>query len=74
MDAVGYLDDAIDQAERDAGLVRGRSTVVVLGIPEPVFGGYTGVRAPRRPSGLDAESVRAFVNEMGLPRLMYLMR
>jgi protease-4 len=77
VDTLGYLDDAIIDAERRAGLTPGRSKVVVLREPPTLFGGaLPALRGPGSDAAerLDAESIRSFVNELASPRIMYLMR
>jgi protease-4 len=75
VDSVGYLDDAIAAAESRAGIRAGRSTVVTLREPASLLGGLLGVRGDESARHLgDAESIRSWVNELGAPRLMYLMR
>ena len=76
VDGIGYLDDAIIDAEKAAGLTGGSATVILLREPEPVFGSLLGtsVRQATPALPLDAEGIRRLVNELGLPRLMYLMR
>ncbi|MEM7229269.1 MAG: signal peptide peptidase SppA [Planctomycetota bacterium] len=71
VDAIGYLDDAITTAENVAGLTKGRSEVITLRPPQPLFG--PGMLAQRSTAlDLDATEIRRFVNELAAPRIMYL--
>ncbi|TVQ52214.1 MAG: signal peptide peptidase SppA [Phycisphaerales bacterium] len=77
IDSIGYLDDAIAEAERQAGLTAGRSTVVRLSEPPTLFGDSLFLR--RHDSSttmrrIDGESLRDLVNDLATPRIMYLMR
>jgi protease-4 len=75
VDAVGYLDDAIAVAESRAGIRKGKATVVILREPAGFLEGLLGVRGPGLPARLgDADAIRSLVNELGSPRVMYLMR
>lgn len=76
VDGIGYLDDAIVQAEIAAGLPQGRSTVVILRETVSLFGGLMHGEAagPKALALPDAESVRALINDLASPRMMYLMR
>jgi protease-4 len=75
IDAIGYLDDAVAAAESQAGLRAGSATVVVLREPVGFLGSLLGVRGTDPLAGLrDADSIRSMVNELSLPRVMYLMR
>ena len=74
VDTIGYLDDAIAQAERSAGLPAGRSKVVILREPSSPLDELMGTRTPRPGAFLDAERLRDVVNDLSLPRVMYLMR
>ncbi len=73
IDGIGYLDDAIAQAERLAGLTPGSASVIVLREAVALFDDLllrSGIRSNLR----DAESIRSLVNELAAPRLMYLMQ
>ncbi len=75
IDGIGYLDDAIAQAEVLAGLAPGSATVIVLREAVTLFddllvSSRTGLRWRLH----DAEGIRSLVNELAAPRLMYLMR
>lgn len=75
IDSIGYLDDAIARAEKMAGLPVGKSTVVILRRPTPLFGGVLSAHGPDMPATmLDAGTIRRMVNDLGSPRAMYLMR
>ncbi len=79
IDGIGYLDDAITQAETFAGLTPGLATVLVLREVTSIFDNLVVGRSARLRTGLglglgDAESIRSLVNELAAPRLMYLMR
>ncbi len=75
IDEIGYLDDAIARAESAAGLPKDRAKVIILRDPPSVLNELFGAdaRAGRLDLG-SAESIRATVNELSSPRLMYLMR
>ena len=76
IDGIGYLDDAIAEAERRAALGAGAARVIILKQPPAFFASGLFTRAPRiaRPTPpLDAESIRALANDLGAPRVMYLM-
>jgi protease-4 len=78
VDAIGYLDDAIAAAESAAGLTSGASTVIVLHERLSFLGALLGIesfsasraRAPR----LDPDGLRSWINDLAVPRVMYLMR
>jgi protease-4 len=75
IDAVGYLDDAVAAAESRAGIRKGKATVVILRQPTGFLGGLLGVRGHEPSTRVrDADSIRSLVNELGSPRVMYLMR
>jgi protease-4 len=76
IDGIGYLDDAIAQAEQLAGLPAGRPTVIRLR-ERPVFLGglpFLETDAGNRADLLDAERIRSLVNELRTVRLMYRMQ
>jgi len=75
IDGIGYLDDAIGQAEQLAGIPTGGATVMMLRERPELFPGLPFVQARRGVRGdvLDPEAIRSFVNELGTVRLMYLM-
>jgi protease-4 len=76
IDVIGYLDDAIAQAEQSASLPAGQPAVIRLYDVPSLFGdgllGHLGLAAPAH-QRLDADAVRSFVNELNTPRVMYLM-
>ncbi|MEE8154021.1 MAG: signal peptide peptidase SppA [Phycisphaerales bacterium] len=74
VDRIGYLDDAITRAETAAGLRVGSSTVVYLRQPPSFSDMLMAHEQPRPASLLDADTIRSFVNDLGSPRVMYLMR
>jgi len=76
VDRVGYLDDAIAEAEKKAGLPAGAAAVVRLDAPLTLFGGLwaEGPVRGRSDDVLDADRIRSFVNDLASPRVMYLMR
>jgi protease-4 len=76
IDSIGYLDDAIVQAETIAGLTRGRASVVRLAEPPSLFGGILGAQArtQTRSDLFDADAIRGLVNDLNTPRMMYLMK
>lgn len=74
VDRIGYLDDAITRAETAAGLRVGSSTVVFLRRPLSFGEKLIAHEQPRPASLLDADAIRSFVNDLGSPRVMYLMR
>jgi protease-4 len=75
IDGIGYLDDAIAQAEQAARLAAGTSTVIMLRNPPSLFGSGLFSQATAAQSGLplDASTVRRLMNELSTPRPMYLM-
>ena len=75
IDGIGYLDDAIAQAEQLAGIPTGGATVMLLRERPELFPGLPFVQARRGARGdvLDPEAIRSFVNDLGTVRLMYLM-
>ncbi len=75
IDGIGYLDDAIAHAENLAGLAPGAASVIVLRqrpslIDDLMMSARTDVRSQLR----SADGIRSLVNELAVPRLMYLMR
>lgn len=76
VDAIGYLDDAIIEAEQAAGVVTGMTRVVRI---DRLFSFQNlfmaeGVPAISTAHGFDSERVRSLVNDLTSPRLMYLFR
>lgn len=76
IDAIGYLDDAVNTAEQMAGLVAGRASVVILRRPPAFLGGMLarGWAQPVQTDLLDAEKLRELLNDLSAPRVMYLMK
>ncbi len=74
VDAVGYLDDAVAQAEKRAGLPKGRSTVITLREPAGLLGSFLGAERSSDLGRLDADRLRTIINDFSSPRLMYLMQ
>lgn len=84
VDGIGYLDDAIAEAERRAGLIPGASTVVRVFRPRPLFGNdLFGARSAlvggdRGVGGLgtaaDGARLRDLLDEIGELRLEYRLR
>ncbi len=74
IDSIGYLDDAVVEAERMIGLGPRSAEVVVLRYPPSLFGDGLLMQAHQRTTStpLDAERIRTFANELAAPRLMYL--
>ncbi len=73
IDSIGYLDDAIAQAETLGNVPAGRATVIRIRKPPTLFGDFMfAARQQRQP--LDADQVRSFVNDLASPRVMYLMQ
>ncbi len=73
IDGIGYLDDAILQAEQLAGLAPGSATIMMLYQRPTLFGDLSMVGAGRGPNQLDADAIRTLINDLGSVRLMYLM-
>jgi protease-4 len=73
VDSVGYLDDAIAEAERRARIAQGQARVVVLRQPPSLFGPGMLLRSPAPPAGLDGEALRRLLHDLGAVRVMYLM-
>ena len=76
VDGIGYLSNAIDDAERRAGIRTGRATVYWLSEPPTLFGGspFAAVSGAGPTTSLNADEVRSFVNDLTAPQVMYLMR
>lgn len=75
IDGIGYLDDAIIQAEMLAGVKPGSTTVLWLRQATSILDDLM----VNSPAGLgsrlrNADGIRSLVNELAAPRLMYLMR
>ncbi len=75
IDSIGYLDDAVTEAEKRAGVTPGESSVIILRQATSIFDDlFISSPASIRSRLRDAESIRSLVNELAAPRLMYLMR
>jgi protease-4 len=74
IDGVGYLDDAITQAETLAGIATGSSTVEIVRQPPSLFrDGLLMQGQWNLGSALNAELLRGLANDLATPRAMYLM-
>jgi protease-4 len=76
IDGIGYLDDAIAEAERRASLSAGAARIIILKQPPAFFASGLFTQAPRinrATPPLDADAIRALANDLGAPRVMYLM-
>lgn len=75
IDGIGYLDDAILEAERRAGLAVGRARVVRITAPPSLADALLGVSANSsiHAGALDADAIRGLMNDFATPRAMYLM-
>ena len=73
IDGIGYLDDAIAEAERRASLATGTARVVILKQPPAFFASGLFTRAARPTPPLNADAIRRLANDLGAPRVMYLM-
>jgi len=82
VDGVGYLDDAIAQAEKMAGLKPGTAGVYIVREPPSLFGSGLFAQMRGQAQGrsaasandvLDADRLRALLNELAAPRVAYLM-
>lgn len=77
IDGVGYLEDAISQAETIAGIPVSRSTVVMISRPAGFTpGDLFFMRQGTADAGQawDAEAIRSLVDELSTPRFTYLMQ
>ena len=77
IDAIGYLDDAVTTAESRAKIGAGSAMVVILRQPptlgDALFAAQGRSRTIQAAGALDANAVRALVNDLSSPRAMYLM-
>lgn len=82
VDSIGYLDDAIAQMEKRCSIPAGRADVTMLRWPWPsIFslfgaahhGGHASAQASSE-SGFDAQTLRKTLDDLGTPRVMYLMK
>lgn len=75
VDAIGYLDDAIAEAERRAGLAANATTVVRVVQPRPLFGtSFLGQTDARGADLLDPNALRRLLEEAGSLRIEYRLR
>lgn len=74
IDSIGYLDDAITQAETLARLPAGRATVIYMREPAPLVTELFGARSPLASKIASADDLRSLAAELSAPRAMYLMR
>jgi ClpP class serine protease len=72
VDAIGYLDDAITEAEKRAKLTAGTATVTIWRERPTLLPSMSLVRRNAPAGLLDADRLRSLVNELGSVRLMYL--
>lgn len=71
VDTIGYLDDAVTEAAKLAGLPPDKARVTVLGSKPSLMQALLGVKTDM-PS-LSAEQLRSALTELGVPRLSYSM-
>lgn len=69
VDSIGYLDDAIAEAERAAGIAKGTASVTRFTQPVSLFGSPFGASSPVL--GLAGRDLRDVAAELSQPRLMY---
>ena len=74
IDGIGYLDDAIAQAETLARLGTGASTVIMLKKPSALLGDFFAREQAHGGYDIDADAIRGLASELSAPRVMYLMR
>lgn len=74
IDSIGYLDDAIALAETASGLIPGRSTIYTIRQPPSLFGDGLFAKERQESVRLDGPGVRRMMDELGTPRVMYLMK
>ena len=80
IDRIGYLDDAITEAEKLAKIRTGKSTVNVLRWPPSFLPRTRSLQtiadgeSPTPGNWLDADRLRNVVTELSHPRVMYLMQ
>ena len=68
IDGIGYLDDAILIAEQRSGLTNADPTVIHYSRATPSFGGLLGVQS----RDLSASDLQSMLQEISMPKLMYL--
>lgn len=71
VDTIGYLDDAITEAAKLAGLPPDKARVTVLGSKPTLMQALMGVDT-KMPE-ISAEQIRSALTELGVPRLTYSM-
>lgn len=69
VDSIGYLDEAIAEAERAAGIAKGTASVTRLMQPPSLFGSPFGASSPL--IGIAGRDLRDIAAELSQPRLMY---
>ncbi len=74
VDGIGYLDAAIAQAESLGGIGTASSTVITIHQTPSLFRGLLAQDQASSMSTINADSIRGIVNELGSPRVMYLMQ
>ena len=69
MDSFGYLEEAIAEAERAAGIAKGTASVTRFMQPVSLFGSPFGASSPLL--GVAGRDLRDVASELSQPRLMY---
>ena len=73
IDGLGYLDDAIAQAESLSSITSGSANVVILKQPPTFFTNGLFTSMSKSTPTLDADAIRRLINDLGSPRVMFLM-
>ena len=73
IDGLGYLDDAIVKAESLSSITSGTANVVILKQPPTFFTDGLFTSISKSTPTLDADAIRRLVNDLGSPRVMFLM-
>ncbi|MCH7547330.1 MAG: signal peptide peptidase SppA [Planctomycetes bacterium] len=73
IDGLGYLDDAIAQAESLSSITSGTANVVILKQPPTFFTNGLFTSMSKSTPTLDADAIRRLINDLGSPRVMFLM-
>lgn len=73
IDGLGYLDDAIAQAESLSSITSGTANVVILKQPLTFFTDGLFTSMSNSTPTLDADAIRRLINDLGSPRVMFLM-
>ncbi len=68
IDSIGYLDDAIELASLQAGIVESNPTVLRYSRSTPMFGGLLGLQANR----ISMSDMQTFIQNFSIPKLMYI--